>query len=74
MTMAPQAKLRRLKTLPNLLSGRSLTKLLLNVTIQRSLGPVQVVMSPNSTIGDLIMAALRQYAKEGRRLALPTEI
>ncbi|RVW27081.1 hypothetical protein CK203_096747 [Vitis vinifera] len=51
MTMAPQAELRLPKTFPNLLSGRSvselssdggprLTKLLLNVTFQRSLGPV----------------------------------
>lgn len=83
MTMAPQAELRRPKTLPDLLSGRSvsglspeggprLTKLLLNVTVQRSLGPVQVVMSPDSTVGDLIAAVLRQYAKEGRRLVLPT--
>lgn len=84
MTMAPQAELRRPKTLPDLLSGRRsvsglspeggprLTKLLLNVTVQRSLGPVQVVMSPDSTVGDLIAAVLRQYAKEGRRLVLPT--
>ncbi|KAL3518485.1 hypothetical protein ACH5RR_021074 [Cinchona calisaya] len=44
-----------------------LTKLLLNVTIQRSLGAVQVIMSPESTVEDLIAAALRQYVKEGRR-------
>lgn len=44
-----------------------LTKLLLNVTIQRSLGAVQVLMSPDATVDDLITAALRQYAKEGRR-------
>ncbi|KAJ9677747.1 hypothetical protein PVL29_022621 [Vitis rotundifolia] len=85
MTMAPQAELHHPKTLSNLLLGRSvsglspeggprLTKLLLNVTVQRSLGPVQAVMSPDSTIGDLIAAALRQYVKKGRRLALPTEI
>ncbi len=49
-----------------------MTKLLLNVTVQRSLGPVQVVMSPDSTVEDLIASALRQYEKEGRRLALPT--
>lgn len=83
MAAAPQGELRRPKTLPDLLSGKSvsgmspggvprLTKLLLNVTVQRSLGPVQVVMSPDSTVGDLIAAALRQYAKEGRRLTLPT--
>ncbi|KAJ9683078.1 hypothetical protein PVL29_018883 [Vitis rotundifolia] len=61
MTMAPQAELRRPKTLLDLLGGPWLTKLLLNVTIQRSLGLVQVVMSPDST-----------YAKEGQLLALPT--
>jgi len=73
----------RPRTVPDLLSGRrgggflaeerpKLTKLLLNVTIQRSLGTVQVVMSPESTVGDLIAAALRQYAKEGRRPILPS--
>ncbi|KAL2511139.1 hypothetical protein Adt_16739 [Abeliophyllum distichum] len=44
-----------------------LTKLLLHVTIQRSLGAVHVLMSPDATVDDLITAALRQYAKEGRR-------
>lgn len=44
-----------------------LTKLLLNVTIQRSLGPVHVVMSPESTVADLTKAALEMYVKEGRR-------
>ncbi|KAA8550228.1 hypothetical protein F0562_001912 [Nyssa sinensis] len=74
-------KLSRPRTVPDLLSGRNvaiispegrpkLTKLLLNVTIQRSLGAVQVVMSPESAVGDLIVAALRQYGKEGRRLIL----
>lgn len=69
----------RPRTVPDLLAGKSsagasrsetppkLTKLLLNVTIQRSLGAVQVLMSPESTVGDLIAAALRQYSKEGRR-------
>ncbi|XVF05239.1 hypothetical protein REPUB_Repub05bG0155000 [Reevesia pubescens] len=79
--MAP-AELRRPKTLPDLLSERNvsisldarpkLTKLLLNVTIQGSLGAVQVVMSPENTVGDLIIAAVRQYSKEGRRPILPS--
>ncbi|XVE59512.1 hypothetical protein DITRI_Ditri05aG0051700 [Diplodiscus trichospermus] len=79
-TMAP-ADLRRPKTLPDLLSERTLsistvarpklTKLLLNVTIQGSLGAVQVVMSPENTVDDLIIAAVRQYSKEGRRPILP---
>lgn len=74
------AKLNRPRTVPDLLAGRrvpgvsspevkpaKLTKLLLNVTVQRSLGAVMVIMSPESTVGDLIAAVLRQYVKEGRR-------
>ncbi|PKI78766.1 hypothetical protein CRG98_000833 [Punica granatum] len=47
-----------------------LTKLLLNVTIQGSLGPVQVVMTQDSSVADLIATAMRQYVKEGRRPVL----
>ena len=75
---------RRPRTAPNLFSGREssagnsaevqvrlkLTKLLLNVTIQRSLGPIHVLISPESTVHDLIAAVIRQYSKEGRRPAL----
>ncbi|KAL1819039.1 hypothetical protein ACET3Z_013908 [Daucus carota] len=74
------AKLNRPRTAPDLFPGRrvagvaspevkptKLTKLLLNVTVQRSLGAVMVIMSPESTVGDLITAVLRQYVKEGRR-------
>nr|KJB35332.1 hypothetical protein B456_006G109400 [Gossypium raimondii] len=75
LTMEP-VELRRPKTLPDLLLERStslssdarppkLTKLLLNVTIQGSLGAVQVVMSPENTVGDLITVSVRQYSKEG---------
>lgn len=76
--------LRRPRTVPDLLSAGRIssgtspevkyklkqTKLLLNVTIQRSIGPVQVLISVESTVQDLIAAALRQYSKEGRRPAL----
>ncbi|KAI7729748.1 hypothetical protein M8C21_026127 [Ambrosia artemisiifolia] len=48
-----------------------LTKLLLNVTVERSLVPVHVIISPESTVGDLIAAALRQYSKEGRWPVIP---
>ena len=41
-----------------------LTKLLLNMTIQGSLGHVQVVMSPKLTIGDLVIATMKIYAKK----------
>ncbi|XP_043723534.1 uncharacterized protein At4g22758-like [Telopea speciosissima] len=75
--------IRRPNTDPDLLSAGKLqeippempvrmTKLLLNVTILRSLGAIQVVMSPESTVGDLIAAAVKLYAKEGRRPLLPT--
>ncbi|KAI3688129.1 hypothetical protein L1987_81837 [Smallanthus sonchifolius] len=76
-------KLTRPRTVPELISGRSgvktetivhpkLTKLLLNVTVQRSLGPVHVLMSLESTVGDLVAAVLRQYSKEGRRSVFPS--
>jgi len=82
-TESVEPKLHRPRTVPNLLSGRSvagfstetrprLTKLLLNVTVQRSLGPVMVLMPPELTVEDLIEAALQQYKKEGRRPVLPS--
>ncbi|XP_019172681.1 PREDICTED: uncharacterized protein At4g22758-like [Ipomoea nil] len=46
---------------------QKLTKLLLNVNIQNSLGPVHVVMSPENSVADLIRAAVEIYAKEKRR-------
>ncbi|XP_077246638.1 uncharacterized protein At4g22758-like [Tasmannia lanceolata] len=47
--------------------SRRLTKLLLNVTIQRSLGPVHVLMSPENMVSDLIKASVEIYVKDGRR-------
>lgn len=44
-----------------------LTKVLLNVTVQGSVGAVQVLMSPASRVRDLISVTLKQYLKEGRR-------
>nr|XP_043632825.1 uncharacterized protein At4g22758-like [Erigeron canadensis] len=73
-------KLRRPRTVPDLLANASsfststevtlrpkLTKLLLNVTVQRSLGPLHILISPESSVGDLIADSLRMYSKEGRR-------
>ncbi|KVI09291.1 uncharacterized protein LOC112526127 [Cynara cardunculus var. scolymus] len=77
-------KLRRPRTVPDLISGTGrvasstgmvrpkLTKLLLNVTVQRSLGPVHVLISLESTVSDLVAAALQQYSKESRRPILPS--
>lgn len=84
-TKTTTTSLRRPKTDPELLSFKNLglsapsldgrpkmTKLLLNVTIHGSLGPVQVLMSPEMTVADLVSATVRQYLKEGRRPILPT--
>ncbi|KAI4382276.1 hypothetical protein MLD38_008258 [Melastoma candidum] len=77
------ARLQRPKTVPDIRRGmgerveirdekpRLLTKLLLNVTIQGSVGAVHVVMRPELTVGDLITAAVEQYVKEGRRPMVP---
>jgi len=79
--------IRRPVTLPELLINRNRAtaaaaaaevvprqppKLLLKVTIMGSLGPVQVVMTTESTVGDLVAAAVNQYIKEGRRPILPS--
>ncbi|XP_022738431.1 uncharacterized protein At4g22758-like [Durio zibethinus] len=44
-----------------------LTKLLLNVNIKSSLGPVHVVMLSENTVNDLIKAVIEIYVKEKRR-------
>ncbi|KAL1544081.1 hypothetical protein AAHA92_20979 [Salvia divinorum] len=71
----------RPRTVPDLLAGGSpvepppppkLTKLLVNVTIQRSPGPIHVLMPPEATVQDLIRVAPCQYVKEARRPVLPS--
>ncbi|WJX68886.1 hypothetical protein P8452_53212 [Trifolium repens] len=80
------ATIRRPKTVPDLLSYRNNAvpvseglprhppKLLLKVTVLGSLGPVQMLMKPESTVGDLVEAAVRQYISEGRRPILPSNV
>lgn len=74
-------QLSRLNTLPSLnahtyntttITRPKLTKLLLNVTVEGSVGVLHVVTTSDSTVADLIGLALRQYAKEGRRSILPS--
>ncbi|KAL2321627.1 hypothetical protein Fmac_026006 [Flemingia macrophylla] len=48
------------------------SKLLLNVTVENCAGAVQVVMSAEDTVADLIKAALAFYQKEKRRPFLKT--
>ncbi|BAT90467.1 hypothetical protein LR48_Vigan08g142500 [Vigna angularis] len=85
-TGMPGASIRRPMTVPELLLDRNRSspaaaaevvrrqppKLLLKVTIMGSLGPVQVVMTTESAVGDLVAAAVNQYVKEGRRPILPS--
>lgn len=47
--------------------SRRPTKLLLNVTVQRSLGAVHIVMLQENTVLDLIKAVFEVYVKEKRR-------
>ncbi|XP_039139035.1 uncharacterized protein At4g22758-like isoform X2 [Dioscorea cayenensis subsp. rotundata] len=46
-------------------------KLLLNVTVLQSPGPIQVVMSPENSVADLVRAAVEAFIREGRRPPLP---
>ncbi|KAJ6943319.1 hypothetical protein NC652_008942 [Populus alba x Populus x berolinensis] len=48
-------------------SKKVLTKLLLNVNIERSLGPVHVILSPENTVKDLVKSAIDIYVRERRR-------
>lgn len=71
-------QLRRPETQPELLSPaderRVPEKLLVNVTVQRSLGHLQVVAPTDWTVGDLVAAALRRYVGEGRRPLVPADV
>ncbi|KAL8101250.1 hypothetical protein AgCh_033211 [Apium graveolens] len=66
-TVTIPKKLLRSETSPPTSSNKKLTKLLLNVNIQRSFGPVHVIISVENTVGDLIKAAIEVYLKEKRR-------
>lgn len=66
-----QKKLLRSQTSPSTSTNKKLTKLLLNVNIQRSFGPVHVIISIEETVGDLIKAAIEVYLKEKRWPLLP---
>lgn len=55
---------------PTTLQVRRPTKLLLSVTVQGRVGPVQLIMSPQNTVGHLIKAVLEVYEKQRRRSLL----
>nr|BAJ93697.1 predicted protein [Hordeum vulgare subsp. vulgare] len=48
-----------------------LTRLLVNVTVERSLWPVHVLLAADATVADLARAAVAVYASEDRRPQLP---
>ncbi|KAI3939908.1 hypothetical protein MKW98_029684 [Papaver atlanticum] len=62
-------KIRKLEINPKGMDDgqKKLTKLLLNVTIERSLRPVQVITSSEKSVEELIKSALEIYVKEKRR-------
>ncbi|KAM3195883.1 hypothetical protein ACQJBY_071839 [Aegilops geniculata] len=50
-----------------------LSRLLVNVTVERSLWPVHVLLGADATVADLAPAAVDAYAAEGRRPPLPAD-
>lgn len=50
---------------------RRLTRMLVKVTVERSVGAVPVVMSSEETVEDLVRTALQIYVAEKRRPLLP---
>ena len=48
-----------------------LTRLLVNVTVERSLWPVHLVLGVDATVADLARAAVAAYVAEGHRPPLP---
>lgn len=46
---------------------RQMTRLLVSVTVRGSVGPIQVIVSPEDTVHDLIKDVLKVYVKENRR-------
>ncbi|KAK9665980.1 hypothetical protein RND81_14G151000 [Saponaria officinalis] len=77
--VAAMEELKRPRTVPDLRAAavaeggggvapkKVLTKVLMNVNIQGSVGAVQVLVSLENTVGELISAVVKQYLKEGRR-------
>ncbi|PAN25942.1 hypothetical protein PAHAL_4G336100 [Panicum hallii] len=57
------------RTAPRRLAAadRRLTRLLVNVTVDRSLWPVHLVLGADATVADLVRAAVAAYAREGHR-------
>lgn len=51
---------------------RTPSKVLVNVTVQRSLWPLNVMASAEWSVADLVAAAVGIYVKEGRRPLLPS--
>ncbi|KAL6650663.1 hypothetical protein ACP70R_009588 [Stipagrostis hirtigluma subsp. patula] len=50
---------------------RTPSKVLVSVTVQRSMWPLHVMASAEWSVADLVAAAVALYVKEGRRPALP---
>lgn len=55
-------------------NSKSAAKLLVNVTVARSIGPLRLLLPTDATVLDVVKGALAQYAKEGRRPILSTDL
>ncbi|CAK9173142.1 unnamed protein product [Ilex paraguariensis] len=62
-----QRRLTQMNSSRSGIMSQRLTKLLLRVNIQNSLGSIQVVMSPENTVRDLMKSAMATHVKEKRR-------
>lgn len=73
------ATMRRPKTHPELLNRDQwrhsvlMNKLLVNVTVARSTGPLRALLSKDATVEDVIKGTLVIYAKEGRKPLLSND-
>ncbi|WOG87149.1 hypothetical protein DCAR_0206372 [Daucus carota subsp. sativus] len=47
--------------------NKALTKILVHVNVERSFGPIHVVLPVEDTVGDLIKTVIKVYLKENRR-------
>ncbi|GLJ46412.1 hypothetical protein SUGI_0978160 [Cryptomeria japonica] len=65
--------LTKMLSAPESSSIKTSAKLLVNVTVAQSIGPLRLLISTEATVLDVIKAALALYAKEGRKPILGSD-
>ncbi|CAL5050694.1 unnamed protein product [Urochloa decumbens] len=68
-----QERMAPLRMMAAAADSRRLTRLLVNVTVDRSLWPVHLVLGADATVADLVRAAVAAYVREGHRPPLPLQ-